>query len=193
MRARGDGRSLFAAVAIAAEDETDFAASKGSALEAQLHERLKAGIRTIPGTAREFLVGGDLAPRHRVAQETGGDGQTPHRLGYALRPGGRRLPAERAAVVVPVALAHADLDQLRVDAPRGKPLPVRRQDRTELNAALRALWRALTVGETYSTFMDDGALPTTLDYNGPSGVTFVRQWLARASIPVGAGWAPQTS
>jgi hypothetical protein len=41
--------------------------------------------------------------------------------------------------------------------------------------------------------MDDGALPTTLDYNGPSGVTFVRQWLARASIPFGSGWAVQAS
>ena len=45
----------------------------------------------------------------------------------------------------------------------------------------------LIVGKTYSTFMDDGALPTTLDYNGPSGVTFVRQWLARASIPFAHG------
>ena len=51
----------------------------------------------------------------------------------------------------------------------------------------------LIVGKTYSTFMDDGALPTTLDYNGPSGVTFVRQWLARASIPFGSGWALQAS
>ncbi|MGE5792770.1 MAG: hypothetical protein ACM36B_08755, partial [Bacteroidota bacterium] len=52
--------SLLAAGAIAAEEETDFAASKGSALEAQLHERLKARIRTIPGTDTEFLVGGYL-------------------------------------------------------------------------------------------------------------------------------------
>ncbi len=51
----------------------------------------------------------------------------------------------------------------------------------------------LIVGKTYSTFMDDGALPTTLDYNGPSGVTFVRQWLARGSIPFGSGWALQAS
>ena len=49
------------------------------------------------------------------------------------------------------------------------------------------------VGQTYSTFMDDGVLPTTLDYNGPSGVTFVRQWLARASIPFGSGWAFQAA
>jgi hypothetical protein len=41
--------------------------------------------------------------------------------------------------------------------------------------------------------MDDGVLPTTVDYNGPSGVTFVRQWLARASLPFGSGWALQGS
>lgn len=46
-------------------------------------------------------------------------------------------------------------------------------------------------GKTYSTCMDDGVLPTTLDYNGPSGVTFVRQWLARASIAFGSGWSLQ--
>jgi hypothetical protein len=44
----------------------------------------------------------------------------------------------------------------------------------------------LLVGKTYSTFMDDSVLPATLDYNGPSGVSFVRQWLVRASVPLGA-------
>ena len=63
----------------------------------------------------------------------------------------------------------------------------------ELNQLYVRFGDWLTVGKTYSTFMDDGALPTTLDYNGPSGVTFVRQWLARASIPLGAGWALQAS
>ena len=38
------------------------------------------------------------------------------------------------------------------------------------------------VGKTYSTFTDEGILPTTLDYNGPSGVTFVPQWLARGPL-----------
>ncbi|HTO50360.1 MAG TPA: DcaP family trimeric outer membrane transporter, partial [Burkholderiales bacterium] len=63
----------------------------------------------------------------------------------------------------------------------------------ELNQLYVRFGDWLIVGKTYSTFMDDGALPTTLDYNGPSGVTFVRQWLARASVPLGSGWALQAS
>jgi hypothetical protein len=63
----------------------------------------------------------------------------------------------------------------------------------ELNQLFVRFGDWVTVGKTYSTFMDDGALPTTLDYNGPSGITFVRQWLARASIPFGSGWAFQAS
>ena len=52
--------ALVAFVAHAAEDDGDFAASKGSAAEAQLHERLKAAIRTIPGTDTQYLIGGYL-------------------------------------------------------------------------------------------------------------------------------------
>ena len=51
----------------------------------------------------------------------------------------------------------------------------------------------LLLGKTYSTFMDDAALPTTLDYNGPSGMAFARQWLARVSIPFASGWAIEAS
>ena len=63
----------------------------------------------------------------------------------------------------------------------------------ELNQLFVRFGDWLLLGKTYSTFMDDGALPTTLDYNGPSGVTFMRQWLARVSIPFGSGWALQAS
>jgi hypothetical protein len=41
--------------------------------------------------------------------------------------------------------------------------------------------------------MDDSALPTTLDYNGPSGVTFVRQALLRGSLPLGEKWKVEAS
>jgi hypothetical protein len=41
--------------------------------------------------------------------------------------------------------------------------------------------------------MDDGAIPTTLDYNGPSGVTFVRQALLRGSLPLGEKWKVEAS
>jgi hypothetical protein len=39
--------------------------------------------------------------------------------------------------------------------------------------------------------MDEGMLPTTLDYNGPGGVVFVRQLLARVGVSFGAGWSIQ--
>ena len=57
-----------------------------------------------------------------------------------------------------------------------------------MNQLYARLGEGLILGKTYSTFMDENALPTTLDYNGPSGVTFVRQWLLRASVPVGKGF-----
>jgi hypothetical protein len=52
--------SALALGALAAEDDGDFAASKGSAAEAQLHARLKAAVRTIPGTDTQYLIGGYL-------------------------------------------------------------------------------------------------------------------------------------
>ena len=92
--------SLFAAGAIAAEEEADFAASKGSALEAQLHERLKAGIRTIPGTDTQYLIGGYLQ-LDGIATRKKQDGDEQNTFIVSTMPFGparRRLPAERAAV-----------------------------------------------------------------------------------------------
>jgi hypothetical protein len=59
---------------------------------------------------------------------------------------------------------------------------------------LYARWdEHLVVGKTYTTFMDEDVLPTTLDYNGPGGVTFVRQWLVRGSLKLGERWAVEGS
>ena len=52
--------SVVALGAPAAEDDGDFEAAKGSQAEAQLHARLKAAVRTIPGTDTQFLIGGYL-------------------------------------------------------------------------------------------------------------------------------------
>jgi len=52
--------SALALGAPAAEDDGNFAASKGSAAEAELHARLKAAVRTIPGTDTQYLIGGYL-------------------------------------------------------------------------------------------------------------------------------------
>jgi hypothetical protein len=187
--------SLFAAGAIAAEDEADFAASKGSALEAQLQERLKARVRTIPGTDTEFLVGGYLQ-LDGIASRKKQDGDEQNTFIVSTTPFGpadadyrlsvrqstfhwlSRTPTSIGDVVTRLEANLFPLD--------GKTAP-------ELNQLFVKFGDWLLLGKTYSTFMDDGALPTTLDYNGPSGVTFVRQWLARASIPLGSGWALQAS
>jgi hypothetical protein len=42
-------------------------------------------------------------------------------------------------------------------------------------------------GQTWSTFMDVGALPETLDFAGPNGAVFVRQAQLRWNSPVGDG------
>jgi len=187
--------SLFAAGAIAAEEETDFAASKGSALEAQLHERLKAGIRTIPGTDTEFLVGGYLQ-LDGMATRKKQDGDEQNTFIVSTTPFGPadadyRLSVRQSSFQwlsrTPTSIGYV---WTRLEA---NLFPFDGKTAPELNQLFVKFGDWLLLGKTYSTFMDDGALPTTLDYNGPSGVTFMRQWLARASIPFGSGWALEAS
>ncbi len=187
--------SVMAFGAPAAEDEGDFAASRGAQAEARLHARLKAAIRTIPGTDTQYLVGGylqldGLATRKKQdddEQDTFIVSTTP----FAAADADYRLSARQSQInwlsrtPTPVADVWTRLEA-NLFPLDGKTAPT-------LNQLFVRLGDWLIVGKTYSTFMDDGALPTTLDYNGPSGVTFARQWLARASIPVGSGWALQAA
>ena len=181
--------SLAALAALAAEDDGDFAASKGSAAEAQLHERLKSAIRIIPGTDTQYLIGGylqldALATRRKQA----GDEQNTF-----------------IASTIPFGAADADYrlsgrqstDQLVSRTPTGvgdvwtrleaNLFPLDGDTAPTLNQLFVRLADRLIVGKTYSTFMDEGALPTTLDYNGPSGLTFMRQWLVARLDPARPG------
>jgi hypothetical protein len=187
--------SLLAAGAIAAEEETDFAASKGSALEAQLHERLKARIRTIRGTDTGFLVGGYLQ-LDGIATRKKQDDDEQNTFIVSTTPFGPADADYRLSVrqsqfnwLSRTPTAAGDV-WTRLEA---NLFPLDGRTAPELNQLFVRFGDWLLLGKTYSTFMDDNALPTTLDYNGPSGVTFVRQWLARASIPFGSGWAFQAS
>jgi len=187
--------ALFALGAQAAEDDGDFAASKGSAAEAQLHERLKSAVRTIPGTDTQFLIGGYLQ-LDGLATRKKQDGDEQNTFIVSTTPFG---PADadyrlsvRQSQINWLSRTPTEVGDVwtRLEA---NLFPLDGDTAPTLNQLFVRVGDRLIVGKTYSTFMDDGILPTTLDYNGPSGVTFVRQWLARVSIPFGSGWALQAS
>ena len=164
----------------------------GGGADAQLQKRLEASVRTIPGTDTRFLVGGfvqldGLATRNKQTgpeQDTFLVSSTP----FGPADSDRRLSIRQSQLnwlsATPTELgtiataAQVNLFSLDFDG------------KTKLS-----LWRlyarladAFVAGKTYSTFVDSDVLPTTLDFNGPSGSTAVQQWLARGMVPLGAGW-----
>ncbi|HKC43874.1 MAG TPA: porin [Burkholderiales bacterium] len=183
--------SLVALGAVAAEDDTDFAASKGSPLEAQLRQRLEAAIRTIPGTDTQYLIGGYLQV-DGIASRKKQDGDEQNTFIVSTTPFG---PANSDYVL---SVRQSTFDTLtRTPTSLGEVwtrldvnlFPLDGRTALNLNQLYVRLGDWLIAGKTYTSFMDEDALPTTLDYNGPSGVTFVRQWLARGAIPFGSGWS----
>jgi hypothetical protein len=188
--------SALALGAYAAEDDSgDFAASRGSALEAQLHERLKARIRTIPGTDTQYLIGGYLQLDGMATRKKQDDDEQDtfivSTIPFGPADADYRLSIRQSQINwlsrTPTGIGEV---WSRVEA---NLFPLDGTTAPELNQLYVRLGDWFIVGKTYSTFMDDEVLPTTLDYNGPSGVTFVRQWLARGSIPFAAGWTVQGS
>lgn len=191
----GAPATLVAIAVLAADQDPDFAASKGSQLEAQLRARLKAAVRTIPGTDTEYLIGGYLQ-LDGIASRKKQDGDEQNTFIVSTTPFGPadadyRLSVRQSSFQwlsrTPTPLGDA---WTRLEA---NLFPLDGKTAPELNQLSVRLDDRLIVGKTYSTFMDEDALPTTLDYNGPSGVTFVRQWLARISFPFGSGWSVQAA
>ena len=186
---------LLLGCAAARAEEEDWAASKGSAAEAQLHKQLKAAVRTIPGTETQYFIGGWLqldaiAARKQqdgVEQNTFLVSSTP----FGPAPRDYRLSARQSQFnwlsKTPSSIGEIST---RLEA---NLFPIDGSTRITWNQAYLQVGEWLTFGKTYSTFMDDAAIPTTLDYNGPSGVTFVRQALLRGSLPVGERWKIEAS
>jgi hypothetical protein len=162
-------------------------AERGAAAEATLRERLEARARTLPGGSR-YLVGATLQV-DAIAARRRQDGDEQDTLLVSSTPFDDAPAAQR------VSIRSSQLDWVsRTPIDEGPFLWTRLQanlfgpdgsTRPQLTQAWVRVGDALLVGKTYSTFMDDAVLPTTLDYNGPSGVSFVRQWLARVSLPLG--------
>jgi hypothetical protein len=181
------------AVAAAADEKApaDFAASKGVSAEEQLKRRLLARVRTIPGTDTQFLVGGYLQV-DGIASRKKQDGDEQDTFIVSTTPFGAANRDYRASIRqsqinwVSRTPSAAGPFWTRLEA---NLFPLDGTTAPTLNQ-LYARWdEHLVVGKTYSTFMDESALPTTLDYNGPSGVTFVRQTLVRGRVGIGKGWA----
>jgi len=182
---------LVAFPAPAAGEDADFAASKGSAAEAQMKQRMQAAVKTIPGTDTQYLVSGyvqvdGIATRKQQA----GDEQNTFfasSIPFGQSGSDQRLSARQSQFNwISRTPTGAGPLETRLEA---NLFPLDGTTEVTVNQAYVKWGEHVIAGKTYSTFMDDGALPTTLDYNGPGGVTFVRQLLVRGTVKVGTGWA----
>ena len=181
--------ALAAPTAFAAED---WAAVVGGGADERLAKQLEASARTIPGTETQFLVGGfveldGIATRHKqtsAEQDTFLVSATP----FGPSSNNQRLSIRQSQInwlsntptdLGPLTLtAQANLFSLDLDG----------TTTLSLQRLYAKLADVLIAGKAYSTFVDPDVLPTTLDYNGPSGLTSVQQWLARGVLPLGSGW-----
>ena len=160
-----------------------------------MRERLKSAIRTIGGTDTQYLIGGYLQlDALATRKQQAGDEQNTFivsTIPFGAADADYRLSVRQSQINwlsrTPTGIGDV---WTRLEA---NLFPLDGDTRRTLNQLFVRFADRLIVGKTYSTFMDEGALPTTLDYNGPSGLTFVRQWLARASLPLGPGWTLEGS
>jgi hypothetical protein len=178
--------TLCAAGAAQAQSESF---QKGAPADASLEELVKAKARTIPGTEIRYLFAGylQLDTSWTRRQLEGDEKDTflasaiPFGDANSGTRGSIRASQVNALAQMPTALGEltalmqADLFTYEAGA------------RPNLTQFVARLGNWLGVGKTYSTFMDDEAWPTTLDYNGPSGAVFVRQLLVRGGVSLPAG------
>lgn len=162
---------------------------RGAQATESLEERIKSKARTIEGSDTRYLFAGYLQLDGLwTRRELGGDEKDTF-LASAIPFGaadadtrlGIRASQFNALVHTPTSwggfTGHAQLDLFAYDE-GAKP------NLTQL-ALHFGEW--LKVGKTYTTFMDDTGWPSTLDYNGPSGAVFVRQFVVRGSVAIAEG------
>ena len=184
---RGVVLVTFCCAAVAAQAQVE-SVQKGAPADAALEDLVKAKARTIPGTEIRYLVAGylqlDAAWTRRQLEGSEKDTFLVSAIPFGDADSGTRASIRasqfNALVQMPTAigeltgLMQADLFAYDEGA---KP---------NLTQLVVRLGNWLGVGKTYTTFMDDEAWPTTLDYNGPSGAVFVRQLLVRGGVSLPA-------
>jgi len=161
---------------------------KGAPADASLEELVKARARTIPGTEIRYVVAGylqlDTTWTRRQLEGDEKDTFLVSAIPFGDAESGTRASIRASQVnalaQMPTALGEltalmqADLFSYEAGA------------RPNLTQLVARLGNWLGVGKTYSTFMNDEAWPTTLDYNGPSGAVFVRQLIVRGGVSLPA-------
>jgi hypothetical protein len=178
--------ALCAANAAWAQGDT---LERGAQALESLEERIKASARPIAGTDTRYLLAGYLqldglwTRRELVGDEKDTFLSSAIPFGAAGSDGrlGIRASQFNALTHTPTRwgdlIGHLQADLFAYD------------EGAEPNLTQLALhWGEwLKVGKTYTTFMDDAAWPSTLDYNGPSAAVFARQLLIRGSVPLAGG------
>jgi hypothetical protein len=156
---------------------------RGAPADASLEERLEAKARTIPGTQARYVFAGFLQldglwTRRALAGEEK-DAFITSAIPFGSADGDARLNvrASQANAIVHWGelRAHAQADLFKYEEGA----------QVNFTQFVARFGEWLTLGKTYSTFMDDEGWPTTLDYNGPSGAVFARQLVLRGSVPLG--------
>jgi hypothetical protein len=160
---------------------------KGAPADASLEERLEAKARTIPGTQVRYVLAGfvqldALWTRRELAGEEK-DAFITSAIPFDAAPSDTRFNA-RASQLNGILKAPTRLGELTAHA-QADLFAYEEGAQPNLTQLVARLGEWLTLGKTYSTFMDDEAWPATLDYNGPSGALFARQFVLRLGAPLG--------
>jgi hypothetical protein len=182
------GALLFALCAVGVAHGQSESIQKGAPADASLEELVKAKARTIPGTGIRYVVAGylqlDTAWTRRQLEGDEKDTFLVSAIPFGDADSGTRasIRASQINALAQMPTALGELTALmQVDL-----FTYEAGARPNLTQLVARLGNWLGVGKTYSTFMDDEAWPTTLDYNGPSGAVFVRQLIVRGGVSLPA-------